>query len=161
MRAISEAYKTLALRARGDAARATKSARAALRLVETELQGMPGEVFLSTEKARLHAVLGEREAAFATLARLAAAEKSQGDMRWAEISQRQSLQLHALLGDRKEALTELSRQLKLPESQPNELRVDLALASLWDDPQFQAILNDPANNAPLSFDSRPALTPEK
>jgi adenylate cyclase len=161
MRAISEAYKTLALRARGDAARATKSARAALRLVETELQGMPGEVFLSTEKARLHAVLGEREAAFATLARLAAAEKSQGDMRWAEISQRQSLQLHALLGDRQQALAELSRQLKLPESQPNELRVDLALASLWDDPQFQAILNDPANNAPISFDSRPALTPEK
>jgi hypothetical protein len=30
-------------------------------------------------------------------------------------------------------------------------RVNLALASLWDDPKFEAIVNDPAANAPLPF----------
>ncbi len=68
--------------------------------------------------------------------------------------------MYGLLGDRAEALAELERQLKLPASSPNDLRVNLWLSSLWDDPKFLALINDPANNAPLSFDMKYGLQSE-
>ena len=53
-----------------------------------------------------------------------------------------------------EALAELRRQLPLPYSWPHLFRIDPALEPLWDDPQFQALLNDPKNNAPLPIVNR-------
>ena len=64
---------------------------------------------------------------------------------------RESIDLRARLGDREQALQEMSRQLKEPGSLVHGYRVDVALFSLWDDPAFQAIVNDPASNAPLPF----------
>ena len=34
------------------------------------------------------------------------------------------------------------------------MRVDPELSLLWNDPRFLAIVNDPASNAPLPFDSK-------
>lgn len=159
--AFKGALRALCLRAKGEAPRAVETARAALRLLDIELQKTPTDISILSDKARSHAILGEREMAFSALARPVAVAKDEGGVRYAELIQRESLYLLALLGDRKEALAELSRQLKLPESQVNDFRVNLSLASLWNDPDFQAIVNDPTNNAPLAFDVKYALTPEK
>ena len=48
----------------------------------------------------------------------------------------------------------------MPGSHPNDMRVDIHLALLWDDPKFNALLNDPTNNAPLAF-TVPAYAIEK
>lgn len=151
-KAFKGVLRALVLRAKGEPSRAVETARMALRLLASELQKTPTDTSLLSDKARLHAILGEHQMAFATLARAMALAKDEGGTRWAEIHQRRSLELHALLGDRKEALAELSRQLKMPESQANDFRVNLSLASLWDDPQFQVIVDDPANNAPLPLE---------
>lgn len=159
--AFKGTLRALTLRAKGEPSRASETARAALHLLDSELQKTPTDISMLEDKARSHALLGEREMAFSALARAVAAAKNEGGTRYAELIQRASLELHALLGDRKETLAELSRQLKLPESQANDFRVSLSLASLWNDSQFHAIVNDPANNAPLPFETKYAPTPEK
>jgi TolB-like protein/class 3 adenylate cyclase len=148
------ADRTIALRAKGDRTEAEKAARNALRQIESELRRAPENDSMWLSKSRMHAVLDERNAAFSAHARaVAVAERNLGKG-IAEFTYRQILQLHALLGDRKEALAELARQLNLPDSWPHHFRVDIELALLWDDPQFQAIVNDPKNNAPLPIVNR-------
>jgi len=69
--------------------------------------------------------------------------------------------LYALLGDRETALQKMAKIAGQP--MPNSLsvnlwRAQLSFASLWDDPRFLAIVNDPANNAPLPIVNQdPAL----
>src|SRR5260221_7491317 len=144
--------RALALRAKGDRARSFEEARLALPTLDGELRKMPASENLWHYKALAHAALGERDAALAAHARAVAAA-STGGLSSAEISRRGILEIRALLGDREEALAELSRQLKMPGGHPRDMQVKLTLASLWDDPKFQAMVNDPANNAPLPFDT--------
>jgi tetratricopeptide (TPR) repeat protein len=147
-------FRALAFRASGDQSRAVEMGRAALPLIDGELKKTPDDGYLWKFKALLLAILGERKLAFAALGKAVAAAEPAGNFFYIEDARRKSLDLHALLGERKEALEELSRQLKLPGSRIHDLRVNLALASLWDDPSFKAMVNDPANNAPLPFDAR-------
>ena len=141
--------RALILRGQGDKTLAESTARKALRLIENELRKAPENDAMWLAKARMHALLGERNAAFSAHARsLAVAEMRHGKS-GADYTYREILQLHALLGDRKEALAELARQLSLPNSRAHSLRVDVSLVSLWDDAEFQALVSDPKNNAPL------------
>jgi len=97
----------------------------------------------------MHALLGERSAAFSAHARSVALAEMRYGKSSADYNYREILQLHAVLGDRKEALAELARQLSLPNSRAHSFRVDISLVSLWDDAEFQALVSDPKNNAPL------------
>jgi TolB-like protein len=142
--------QALALRAQGDSTRSAQKARAALQIFDAELRKMPASENLWYYKALTHALLGEREVALAAHAR-EVAEASTSGLSSAERSRRHILEISALLGDRDEALAELARQLKMPDGHPHDMRVRLTLASLWDDPKFQVLVNDPANNAPLAF----------
>jgi hypothetical protein len=58
---------------------------------------------------------------------------------------------HAMVGDKDRALAELARVLRIPSARnaPHLVRVDPYLLALRGDPRFEALLNDPANNAPL------------
>jgi adenylate cyclase len=147
-------YRALLLHAKGDRKEAAKTAQAALRLVERELARTPDDPGKLTAKARLLAMTGARASAFSTLEGLVALYTRRGNASLAEVMQRETLQLHALLGERKEALAETARQLKRPGTYPHNLRVDPALASLWDDKEFLAVVNHPASNAQISFDAK-------
>jgi hypothetical protein len=54
-----------------------------------------------------------------------------------------------LLGEREQAIELIKKRLLAPGTFINDLRVHLNFASVWDDPAFKAIVNDPASNAPL------------
>ena len=149
-----------ALFAKGDRSRAVDFARNKLRAIASEIRGKPDDVDLLTVSSGFHALLGERKAAFDALRRaqaLAAARADQSDI---ESTRRLSLYLHAMLGDREQALKELANQLKLPGSSPNIFRIELEFASLWNDPAFQAIVNDSANNDPLPLDLKYSVSME-
>jgi len=148
--------RAVALRAQGDRVQAGNAAREALRLIEADLRKSPGNDSMWAAKARMHAFLGERKAAFLAHARAVAQTEEKNGKRGADFTYRGILDVHALLEDRVEALAELARQLRLPSSLPHEFRVHLELASLWEDPQFQALVNDPKNNAPLPIVNRDA-----
>jgi TolB-like protein/DNA-binding winged helix-turn-helix (wHTH) protein len=148
------ADRAAALRAKSDLAQAKDAGRETLRLIENEFRRTSDNLALWIAKARMHALLGERKLAFSAHASaVALGEKTYGNQP-ADFTYRQILQVHALLGDRAEALAELGRQLKLPNSCPYAFPVDIDLVSLWDDPQFQALVNDPKNNAPLPIVNR-------
>jgi adenylate cyclase len=146
--------RAVALRAKGDRVQAGNAAREALRLIEAELRKSPRNDSMWAAKARMHALLGERKAALLAHARAVAQSEENSGKRSADFTYRGILDVHALLGDGVEALAELARQLRLPSSLPHEFRVHLELASLWDDSQFQALVNDPKNNAPLPIVNR-------
>ena len=146
--------RALLQRAKGDRAASLQTARTTLPLIDRELQRTQNSTAMWAFKAVAHALLGEREAALAAYERMLAVAKISEAPAYAELMNRKSLDVHALLGDRDAALAEMTRQLKLPASHPYVLPIDLALASLWDDPRFKAIVNDPANNAPLPLDAK-------
>lgn len=151
-------WKSVALLARGDRAQGLAVARTVLAQTTNELRNKPDDPALLEWSWYAHAILGLREAALADLRRAHASALASKDFSHADDVYREILDLRALLGDREQALQELSRQLKLPRSLASYFRVDLALHSLWDDPRFLAIVNDPANNAPIPFDVKQTRT---
>ena len=156
-----QAAVAVVLRAKGDLEGASKLAKELLVQVDLKLGKLPDDEGLLDTKGTLHAVLGERDAAFNALEKRVSMARDRGELRNAETQQRDRLRLLALLGDRERALAEVERQLKLPGSFPHAMRVDPWIASLWDDPKFKALVNDPANNAPLRFDMKYGLAAEK
>ena len=152
--------RALALRAKGDGSRAAEAARVALRQIAVELKSSPTDDQLLTLSALLHAILGERDLALANHKLALTTALAKKDLFSAGLADGELLYLHALLGDREKALQEIARQLKLPGWwSAHGFRVDLRLAALWDDPKFQAIVNDPASNAPLPIVNQdPALS---
>ncbi len=160
-RLSDQVARAVILHAKGDRGAALKLARATLPQIAVELQKLPEDAGLLDAKGVLHALLGDRDEAFSALAKRVALAQDKGDLLYAEMQRRDRLRLHALLGDRDQAIAELERQVRLPAVFPHALRVDPWIASLWDDAKFQALINDPANNAPLSFDTKYGLLPEK
>ncbi len=142
----------MVLYASGDA-RARASAREGIRKAETVL-AKDRDWSVLVCKALMHAIVGERQAALASHREAIEVNRSKGNSLFVSFVERDRLRLHALLGDRKEALAQLADQLKLPGWSAHDMRVDPALASLWNDPGFLRIVNDPASNAPVSFDVR-------
>ena len=146
--------RALLLRAKGDRMASVQTARATLPVIDKELQRAANSTAVWSMKAVAHALLGDRDAAFAAYERMVAVAKTAEAPAYAELMSRKSLDLHALLGDHDTALAEMSRQLKMPASYPHEFSTYLPLASLWQDPKFKAMVNDPANNAPLPFEAK-------
>jgi tetratricopeptide (TPR) repeat protein len=142
--------------AKGARGRATESARSALQKSETALQRMPNDAVLWARKATLHAMLGERDAALTVHTKAVAVAAEQKNVYFAVQVQSASPRIHALLGDRDAALAELAKQLKRFGLPAHDVRLDTSFASLWSDARFQAIVNDPVNNAPIPFHDRNA-----
>jgi len=139
------------LHAMGDRSRARDIARTLLARATEQLRLRPDDLRLLPISYFSRAMLGQREAALAEHRRAHALVLASKNLSYAESIYRHLVQLLALLGDRKQALQEIAQQLKLPGSLAFEYRDSRYLLSLSDDPAFKAIVNDPANNAPLPF----------
>jgi hypothetical protein len=156
-----ELIRALAHRAKGEASIAKDIARQTLRKISEHLRQnvlAPGEIFpeLWVQSSLFRAILGERDAALAELRRAHKQAVTYNGWR-AKYVRSNLVHVHALLGDGEGALRELERLLKLPKSSAhnttaNGFRVNLALASLWDDPRFKRIVDDPLNHAALPLD---------
>jgi tetratricopeptide (TPR) repeat protein len=152
-RELLSLWTSVAHLVKGDRQRAMETARIALGELTTKLQHDPGNEFLRMVASEYHAVLGEREAALAELRRAHESALAHKDLLSALSINRLLVFVYAYLGDREKTLQELPRILKLPSYFSGHwFRIDWRLASLWDDPAFQAIVSDPVHNAPLSFD---------
>lgn len=107
------------------------------------------------------AVLGERKAVLDEYRRLRAWPGFGTDALTTQEIVELEPKLHALLGDREKVLQKMAELSTQPMSSlisAKFWRTNASFASLWDDPRFQAIVNDPANNAPLPIvDQDPAL----
>ena len=148
--------------AKGDRSKAMEIARSELRKLTAERQQRPNDAN-SVRLAALHqAILGNREAAFSERRRAHAIALARNDLTNVNYIYDSVLTLHALLGDRERALHEFKRQVKRPGHLVHGVNAfHPELSFLRDDPEFKAIVNDPANNAPLPLGVEEVLLIEK
>jgi Tfp pilus assembly protein PilF len=140
----------LVLLSKGDRVRALELAQSLQREALTELRRQPDNLRWLERSLVTHAMLGEPQAAWADYERWRALLIAQPDAFDVESFLGFRTSLYAMLGDRDLALQSMRETLK-------QRRVmvwgywahDLALVSLWDDPRFLQMANDPANNAPI------------
>jgi len=140
----------LVLLSKGDRARALELAQSLQREALAELKRQPDNLLWLDRSLVTHAMLGEPQAAWADYERWRALLIARPDAIDIERFLGFRTSLYALLGDRDLALQSLRETLK-------QRRVivwghwahDLVLVSLWDDPRFLQMANDPANNAPI------------
>jgi len=136
----------------GNRSQAIETARTALQQVTAKLECDISNDVLWMLSASYRAILGERDTALAEFRRARELTLARKDLsRAAVLYGRHLVRVYMFLGDREQAFAELSRILRLPASSGHWSRVDWTLASLWGDPGFQAVVNDPAHNAPLPF----------
>lgn len=145
--------KAIVLLAMGDKERALQIARTTLEQKDTLLRDEAFKVELFRFSSYFHAILGGREAALANHQRAVEIALADKNFLMGHVVSTDCWCLFALLGDRELALQELSRALKVPGTFPHEIQVELAGFALWDDRGFLAIVNDPANNAPLPIEN--------
>jgi len=100
--------------------------------------------------AQAYAVLGDKAGALrCTQSAKALAPEAEDKWDSPDIIVQAALIL-AALGEKDQALAEIARLLRIPRgANVHELRHSVDWRPLQDDPRFQALLNDPKNNAPL------------
>ena len=155
--------RALALLAKGERSRAMELARSSLRKSTLALEKDSAKTSSTLTRYRIvldHAMLGEREAALLHLRRWIETERGlrKDVIEATDVADAEAI-IYALLGERARALKLLREQAKRPTILvPNLWRIVLYYFPLWDDPEFQALVNDPATNAPLPIVNQdPAL----
>ena len=100
--------------------------------------------------ASMQSLLGHREEALQLAEKAAAMRTVAGDAVDGPVYQFILAQVYARSGDKDRAVATLAQLLRVPEPFPLALiRVIPVFANLHGDPRFEALLNDPKNNAPL------------
>jgi len=148
------------LLALGRRAQAIEFARSKLPEARKALRRTPDDRNLQYNFLMYLAILGERGAVLTEFQKWRDSSRVQSDAYLAQDVMAWGAHLLALLGDREQALKAIARVAKEPNPWWEYARIDPPLASLWDDQSFLAIVNDPANNAPLPIENRgiPRLT---
>jgi adenylate cyclase len=142
------------LLAKGERRLALEGARGVLAQASAGLRAAPDDLELLAYCYTARAILGDRSAAMQDHRRAVEIALATKDPSLADAVRADVAGLYAIIGERDAAFAEIARQLKRPGSLATDYRGDVLLAALWDDPKFVAIVNDPANNAPLPFDLR-------
>jgi hypothetical protein len=142
------------LRAMGQTAQAQAVARKLLADTKDKLRlrKQPDDFVLRMMCAVWHAYLGERGEAFVEFETARDLMRATNNPGLAHDHEVQRAVIHALLGDREHALDSIGQLLKRPGVQVGRVRTNVYFFALWDDPQFLALVSDPASNAPLPFD---------
>ena len=122
-----------------------------LAVVRKRLVNEPGHGRLWSELGEIEALLGHRDEALRCARKAVELEPESLD---AYTGPRYSAALafvYAWTGDKDRAIAEYARLLRVPWSRLNvhEMKRHPAYSPLRGDPRFEALLNDPKNNAPL------------
>jgi tetratricopeptide (TPR) repeat protein len=147
---IQDTTAAFVFAAMGDKAAARQRAAEAVSDLTSQLEKQPANEILWTNLGLAHAVLGEREES------LRCAQKAKDlvpESKDAIFGPGYSLNYAtclAWLGDKDRALAELARLLRTPRGE----NIYTVKAGVWwfplrGDPRFEALVNDPKNNAPL------------
>jgi TolB-like protein/class 3 adenylate cyclase/Tfp pilus assembly protein PilF len=141
------------LLAKGERSQAREAARLLIREDTKELNSQPANPKRLIRIAFAHAILGERDAALARFREAWAIIYRRPDLLDGDELLAKKSYVHALLGERKEVLAFLRERARRPLfayfRSPSSWKTNPFYMSLWDDPDFQALVNDPANNAPI------------
>ena len=146
--------KVFALLAKGERSKATELARSNLRQAAADLRKRPDDSELLQRVLLLRAVLGERDSVLAQYYRWIREQPIvRKDIFAAMDAAELEPRLYAVIGDRDHAFKTLRELLRRPSQVPvNFWRLSaFFFAAFRDDPQFQAMVSDPANNAPLEI----------
>ena len=116
------------------------------------VEKQPTNALLWRGLALLYAFDGDRESALRCAHRMKEVRSESSDAKDGPRFSAAFAQVLAWTGDKDGALAELARLLRTPRgSNVHALRVDAGFLSLHGDPRFEALLNDPENNAPLTI----------
>jgi len=139
-----------ALLATGDLARARTMLLDARARAEAWLSSHPDDWHMLGDLATVLAYLGEAQPALAMMGKATTLRPVERDPTEESNFRKERATVFAWAGQKEEAVRELASALKLPSVlNVHRIRVDPVWAPLRDRPDFQALLDDPKNNAPL------------
>ena len=120
---------------------------------KADLEQQPDNSTIWSQLALLQAVLGENEQALTSANKAVKLVPESADSIVGSGNSCTRAQVLAWTGDKEGALAELARLLRTPYgANVHSARVDLGWLPLQGDPRFEALLNNPTNNAPLPQD---------
>jgi TolB-like protein len=134
----------------GDAAGARARLGDGLEKVRAELVPEPDNTQLLRHAALMEACLGYRTDALRHIERAVELVPEAKNARTGINIAASRASVYAWVGDKDRALAELARLLQKPgQLNVHRMKSDPIFAPLFGDPRFEALLNDPKNNAPL------------
>jgi TolB-like protein len=134
----------------GDRELAISQFKEFLHKIEPQLVADPDNTQLLRVTALLNAFMGRRDEALRLINHAAELVPESRDARIGYGISQIRASVDAWTGDKDRAIAELKRLLGLPGMlNIHRMKIDPVYAPLWDDPRFQALVNDPKNNAPL------------
>lgn len=140
---LQKEVRALALLAKGERLRAQELARSSLQEAAAELKKRPQSGWVLTRCFINQAILGERDAAFATYWRWHGIMTSPPDALNVMFAATYKVHLHAALGEHDRALEVLSQLMKRHEW------ITALSIPLRYEPRYRALAKDPANTVPL------------
>ncbi len=144
------AWEALFWRAKGDVGAMRRAAEAGVRASVATLRQQPGNPKELAQLALLHAILGEKETAWSEYRHACELIPASRDVFQGTDVAIYGPRIHAVLGDRTQALAGLQQTLRsFSYESAASVATDLVFAAWWDEPDFKAIVADPANDALL------------
>ena len=146
---FARTWRAMLLLAKGEKERAHELARSSLREAEAVLAKHPDDGWALWKAEHNHAILGEREAAWGAFRRRHAKHVSRHDVLDTVQLATERITLHAIMGNRDSAFQAVEHLLTRQNFVGGSACPEMYLFPVRNDPRIQALLKDPANNAPL------------
>ncbi|MEJ0088456.1 MAG: adenylate/guanylate cyclase domain-containing protein [Limisphaerales bacterium] len=151
---VQDAQKAFDLVAANDLPAARSRAEKLIPEFKTSLDKQPDNSSMWGNLALLHAIVGEKEQALACSRKAVDLVPESVDAVVGPNNSTGLAQIMAWTGDKDGALKELTRLLQTPYGvNIYNARLDIGWLPLRSDPRFEALINNPTNNAPLINDS--------
>jgi TolB-like protein/Tfp pilus assembly protein PilF len=152
-RLVQDAQYAFDLVAANDMPAARRRAEKLIPRFKTALDNQPDNSWIWNNLALLHAIVGNNEQALACAQKAVELVPESADAVIGPANSISLAQIRAWTGDKGGALKELARLLQTPHGvNIYNARLDIGWLPLRGDPRYEALINDPKNNAPLLND---------